>query len=139
MPTPNVRILRTAIALIAATVATLVLPPASAHHSYAGYDRCKSFTITGKIERISWSNPHVVFTVKIDDSRSYLVQWLDPQRLAHFGLTSNSLKLGDRVEVTGSKNRDPNVRILTLITAVQRPADGWQWTLPAPITADCRG
>lgn len=112
---------------------------ASAHHGYAGYDRCKSVTITGRIERISWSNPHVVFTVKIDDSVSYLIQWLDPQRLSHMGVSSGSLEVGDRIEVTGSRNNDPKVHIMTLLTAVRRPADGWHWSQPAPIPGRCGG
>jgi Family of unknown function (DUF6152) len=126
---------RLAIALSTAAFCTA----ASAHHGYAGYDRCKSVMIAGEIERISWSNPHVVFTVKLDAAESYLIQWLDPTRLSRAGVPSGVLAVGDRVEVTGSQNRDPSVHIMTLLTAVRRPADGWQWSRPFPIPGTCGG
>lgn len=113
--------------------------PANAHHSFAEYDRCRSVTIEGEIERISWVNPHVVFTVKVDDTRSFLVQWLGADRLHRSGIGVHTLKVGDRVVLSGSPNRNPDVHILSLITSVRRPTDGWEWSEPANVPAACEG
>lgn len=124
--------------LTVCAIAAMSSEIASAHHSYAAYDRCKTFTIAGEIERISWANPHVVFTLRADTG-SYLIQWLDVERLKKEGVSVHDLKAGDEVVVSGSANRDPSVHILTLLTAVSRPSDGWTWTAPASpgVAAHC--
>lgn len=123
---------------VAAFAALFVAGGASAHHSYAGYDACKSFTIAGEIERISWVNPHVVFTVKVDDTQSYLVQWESVSRLMKAGVHSSALSVGDRVVVVGSAHRDPAVHIVTLVTNVRRLQDGWEWSERKHVPDRCR-
>jgi hypothetical protein len=119
----------------AGAIAAICAGGASAHHSYAGYDRCKTFTVVGEIERVSWVNPHVVFTIKTAEGESYLIQWLDVGRLERAGVSVDDLEVGDEVVVSGSANRDPNVHIVTLLTAVRRPSDGWQWS--EPLSSQC--
>jgi hypothetical protein len=121
----------------AGAIGAIFCSAASAHHSYAAYDRCKTVTLAGKIERISWVNPHVVFTLDTADGRSYLIQWFDVTRLKRAGVSADALKVGDAVVVSGSANRDPDVHILTLLTAVSRPSDGWKWEQPAARAAHC--
>jgi hypothetical protein len=129
--------LKRSLALVA--IATALCRAADAHHSYAGYDACATFTVEGEIERISWANPHVVFALKVDDEQSYLVQWASVQRLSKEGVEVDALKVGDRVVVIGSANRDPDVHIVTLVTSVRRPRDGWEWVQPIPATRSCDG
>lgn len=120
-------------------IAATFCASANAHHSFAEYDRCSSVTIAGKIERISWVNPHVVFTVKVDDTHSYLVQWVSANRLHQSGVGVHSLNVGDRVVLTGSAHRDPGVHIVSLITAIRRPNDGWEWSAAAEAPESCEG
>lgn len=122
----------------AGALAAAICGAASGHHGYAGYDRCKRFTVAGEIERISWANPHVVFTLRVDDSTSYLVQWLSVEALARTGVKVGALGAGDRIVVSGSANRDPRIHIVTLLTDVERPRDGWEWSRPLPPPAQCR-
>jgi Family of unknown function (DUF6152) len=104
---------------------------AHAHHSFAEYDRCSSVTIVGEIERISWVNPHVVFTIRADDAQSWLVQWVSANRLHQSGVAVHALNAGDRLVLTGSAHRDPDVHIVSLITAIRRASDGWAWSAAA--------
>ncbi len=101
---------------------------ANAHHGYSQYDRCQRLSVEGEIEQISWANPHIVVTLKGDDAVAYRVEWISLQQLQRSGLASGILEVGDRVVVTGSKNRDPERVILTLLKAIDRPADGWHWS-----------
>ena len=102
-----------------------------AHHSYAEFDRDKTVTIEGAITHLVYGNPHVVLTVQTADGALFTVVWSAPNNLLRrFGMQSNTLKVGDRVAVSGSPNRDPSVRTLSLITEVRRPADGKVWSEP---------
>ncbi len=101
--------------------------PASAHHSYAGFDRESSVTIEGVIEEIDWANPHVRIAFRTDDGATYLATWWDLTRLRRSGVAASPFSVGDRIVVEGAPNLDPEVREVTLITAVRRPADGWSW------------
>jgi hypothetical protein len=116
--------------------ATLALAAAArAHHSYTGFDRCTSYTIEGDIAAVEWINPHIVMSLKTADT-TYRVEWFAPQRLTRFGLESGVLKTGDHVLMTGSRNRDPQIRMLALLTKISRPSDGWAWSRPQ--TEVCR-
>jgi len=101
---------------------------ANAHHGYAQYDRCQNLSVEGEIEQISWANPHIVMTLRGDDALTYRVEWINLQQLRRSGISSGILEVGDRVVVTGSKNRVPELLILTLLKAIDRPADGWHWS-----------
>jgi hypothetical protein len=106
---------------------------AGAHHSYAQFDRCQSVSIEGEIERVSWANPHVVITLRADDSQTYRIEWFDLQGLARAGIATGTLQPGDRVVVTGSESRDTERKIVTLLTEVRRAGDGWSWSRPFPV------
>jgi Family of unknown function (DUF6152) len=100
---------------------------ALAHHSYAQYDRCTSFTVEGDIERVTWTNPHTLLTLKTQDG-AFLIEWFPLPQLARAGIEKGVLKVGDHVVFDGSRNRTPGLRVLSLVSAVRRPADGWQWS-----------
>ncbi len=48
--------------------ALLLAAPASAHHSFAMFDREKSLTMTGVVKEFEWTNPHVWIHVWRADS-----------------------------------------------------------------------
>ena len=117
---------------LAALSVAAVLPatPLSAHHSYAPYDRKKTVTIEGVLEKVNWKNPHVSMKLRTKDSEVYEIFWRSPGRLARSEAVPGILKVGDYVSISGSPHKDPEVRIVTLITEVRRKADGWRWWRP---------
>jgi Family of unknown function (DUF6152) len=104
--------------------------PVSAHHSYSPFDRKKTVTIDGVIETLAWKNPHVAMTVRTKDSEVYQIFWQSPGRLAREQAAKGILNVGDAVSVSGSPNKDPAMRTMTLITEVRRKSDGWRWWRP---------
>jgi hypothetical protein len=116
----------------------LVLLPvlsAVAHHSYGEYDRDKQVAMEGTITHVLWGNPHVVITLQTEDRGEYTVEWAAMFQLSRSGVTTDPFKLGDRIVVTASINRNPEKHILTLIREIKRPADGWRWTDPRYVNA----
>jgi hypothetical protein len=50
--------------------------PASAHHATATeYDISKTVTLTGKILRVDWANPHVHVYIEVKPQRGVAQQW----------------------------------------------------------------
>ena len=101
------------------------------HHSYGDYDRNAPVTLEGTVKRVLWANPHVVFTLETQTKGEYSVEWAAVSQLARYGITDAPVKQGDRLIVTGSVNRNPEKRILTIVQEIRRPADGWCWETPA--------
>jgi hypothetical protein len=120
---------------VVAFAASLAAGSATAHHSYAHYDRCQSVSLEGSIESIAWANPHVLINLKTDDARTYVVEWFNLQQLARAGIPTETLQAGDRVVITGSENRDPSIHTVTLLTQIRRTADSWSWSRPFPVNA----
>ena len=101
----------------------LAAATASAHHSYASeYDPHRAITLTGKVTRVEWMNPHIYFYVDIKDGGGkpihYAVQGAAPNTLFRLGWRIDSLKPGDTITVVGWKARDGwnrmNARDVTL-------------------------
>ena len=124
--------------LVVASTASLVTLSAPAHHSYAQFDRCHPVALEGDIQNVEWANPHIVISLKAADATSYRVEWFNLQQLQNAGLATETLKTGDHVFITGSATRDPERKLLSLVTEIRRPSDGWSWTRPPPqATLDC--
>ena len=122
-----------AIAPVAATLALIALAApgmAGAHHSIARFDRCHLFTVAGEVTGVTWHNPHVEFAIHSVDGMTYEVLWLNLQQLKRDGVEPGALRVGDRVEITGAKQPEDNLRIITLLTGIWRPLDGWRWSRP---------
>jgi hypothetical protein len=101
-----------------------------AHHGYAEYDRNAPVTLEGTVKRVLWANPHVVLTLETETKGDYSVEWNAVYQLSRFDIKSDSVKEGDHLIITGSINRNPEKRILTIIQEIRRPADGWHWENP---------
>ena len=113
-------------------VVVLMTTGSIAHHSYAEYDRETAVTLEGRVTRVLWTNPHVVLMLKTRDGVEYAVEWTAVTQLTRrFGMQTAPVEEGDTIVVTGSINRNPEKRILTLLREIRRPADGWRWTSPA--------
>jgi hypothetical protein len=82
---------------------------------------------------VLWANPHVVITLETEDSGTYVVEWRDLRRLTREGIADGSLKAGERIVVTGSRHRNPDRNVVTLLTEVRRIGDDWTWSRPASV------
>ena len=120
--------MRSVLALIAAACLTYVNNMAIAHHSFATqYDADAPITLTGKVTKVEWLNPHARFYVDVEDPNGSVVNWnlelASPNVLRRNGWSRNALKVGDEVNVEGSLARDgskmANARTVTLADGTQ--------------------
>lgn len=84
-----------ALALAVATFTTT----ASAHHSFAMFDRKIVAEISGTVKQLQWTNPHVYLDVKSEDDDLWTLEAGAPLQLESMGMKRSSLNLGDRVTV----------------------------------------
>ena len=103
-----------------------------AHHSFAAtYHEDQMITIEGELVQFLFRNPHsfvhVNVTEKGGEVRRYAVEWGGAGQLGGQGINQQTLKVGDKVIITGSPGRnfpkEARVRMVTL----RRPADGLDW------------
>ena len=103
-----------------------------AHHSFAAtYREDESITIQGELVQFMFRNPHSFVHLNVTEKdgtvRRYAVEWGGSSSLAGQGVNQSTLKVGDKVIITGSPGRgypkEARVRMVTL----QRPADGFDW------------
>jgi hypothetical protein len=86
--------------------------PLEAHHSFpAQYDINKPITLTGKVTKVEWTNPHIFIYADVkDDKTGNVVNWAfemgGPNSLIRQGWSRNSLKPDDVVTIEGSLARD---------------------------------
>jgi hypothetical protein len=101
---------RTAVASL--TLTLLAGLPAQAHHSFAAqYDAAKPITLTGKVTKVEWTNPHIYIYMDVPDEKTgSAVNWAlemgGPNALIRLGWTRNSLKPDDLITVEGSLAKD---------------------------------
>ena len=105
------------LAAASAVVLTLIFlaaaRPAHSHHSFAAqYDAAKPITLTGKVTKVEWTNPHVYVYVDVRDEKSgETLNWAleiggGPNSLIRQGWSRDSLKADDVINVEGSLARD---------------------------------
>lgn len=103
--------LRAALPLLTASLLAASLP-AQAHHSFpAQYDADKPVTMTGKITKVEWTNPHIFIYIDVpDEDTGAVVNWAlemgGPNALLRLGWKRDSLKVDDEITVEGSLARD---------------------------------
>lgn len=111
--------------LIGAALATSA--SADAHHSIgAVYDSARQERLEGVVAEFQFINPHPFVIVTLDgDGQSWRLEMDNRFELAGIGMTSETLKPGDRVTVTGSLGRlEPRT---LYIRRLDRPADGFRY------------
>jgi hypothetical protein len=74
---------------------------ASAHHSFAMFDKSKTITITGTIQKLEWVNPHVWIWINVPDDKGntavYGLETGGTGMLRRMGLPREKFKAGDKV------------------------------------------
>jgi hypothetical protein len=88
-----------------------VVLPAAAHHSFpAQYDIDKPVSLTGKVTKVEWTNPHIFIYADVTDANGVVASWAfemgGPNALLRQGWKRDSLKPGDSVIFEGSLARD---------------------------------
>jgi hypothetical protein len=103
---------------------------AEAHHSISAvYDGARQHEIEGVVSEFQFVNPHPFVIVTVQAGAAAAEPWrleLDNRfELADIGVTSETLKPGDRVVVTGSLARtEPRA---LYVRRLDRPADGFRY------------
>jgi len=97
--------------LIAASLALFVAPAAaSAHHSFAMFDRSRTETLVGAVKELEMVNPHAWLRVLVADPQGRPQEWSmelgGPGQLERNGWTTNAVQPGDKVSVTIHPLRD---------------------------------
>ena len=135
--------MRTHLAVFIAAIGLLIsAAPASGHHSFAAeFDASKPFKFTGTITKVEWQNPHVWFYMDIKNENGTVTNWGmemgSPNNLMRSGWSRNSMKIGDSVNVEGSRAKDGsnngNARVIVLASTGQRLfAGSSQGEVPPP-------
>ena len=101
-----------------------------AHHSISAvYDSSQQVTVEGIVTEFQFVNPHPFVTMDVkQDSGSAQQWWLGMDNLwelTKIGMTSQTLKRGDRIVVTGSPARVKSQSLY--IRKLDRPVDGFRY------------
>lgn len=155
--------IRTGAIACAAAVTLSASLPLAAHHSFsAEFDSTKGIKVTGEVSEVEWMNPHAWIHLSVhevcerraappggddDDEEDWTctttgadepVVWGfelgSPNGLMRQGWTRNSLSLGDRVTIEGSRARDGsqngNARVVTTADGTRLFAGSSQRSTP---------
>ena len=97
--------------------------PLGAHHSTAMYQGSR--TITGKVVKFEWTNPHAHVYIETKDEKGATVVWdcelMSLNHLRSYGWTAKTVQPGDMVSATGmyARSGDPS-----MIASRMKLADG---------------
>jgi hypothetical protein len=89
----------------------LVGPVAVAHHSFAStFDPAMPVSVSGRISRVEWKNPHVWFFLGVVDTDGTVTTWgfesNPPGVLQRAGFSKDRLRIGTAIVVEGFRTRD---------------------------------
>jgi hypothetical protein len=85
--------------------------PLLAHHAIsAEFDTTKPIKFEGTVKSVDWMNPHIYVNIEaIENGKSvvYSVEGGPPNALFRQGWRPDSLKVGDKVQVSGVRAKKP--------------------------------
>jgi hypothetical protein len=111
--------------LITGLLALAIVAPVVAHHSIsAEFDMNKPVTFTGTVTKIEWTNPHIYTHVEVKEPDGKVVEYRveggPPNALYRAGWRKDTLKIGDKVTVSGLRAKiatSTNIGVATVTTA----------------------
>ena len=121
--------------IVGAAVALVAGATVSAHHSQvAVYNTSAEQVIEGTLAQVLIRSPHSWVQIEAKDEKGQMirwgVEWGGATQLRNAGVDANTLKVGDKVKVTGRPGRNAADHRL-LMVYIERPADGarpqWNW------------
>jgi hypothetical protein len=117
--------------LLFLSAGTLVASVGAAHHSFtATYDETAEARIEGQVVQFMFRNPHSMIHVSAPDAagnvQRWAIEWAGVGTLSGEGVTRETLRIGDRVIVSGNPGRNAADHRLRLLS-IERPLDGWKW------------
>ena len=117
---------------LAIPVLTLVLvltrSSVYAHHDHPDFLLGQNVSVEGALEQLTYANPHVLLRIRTAQGVLYTAEWQAASWLQyHAHVTLTTLRVGDRLVVTGSPSRDPASHELVRLKEVRRPRDGWTY------------
>ena len=120
---------RRIVALVAGVV-ILGSATAFAHHSFSATYTGEKVEIEGVVKEFVWRNPHSFLRMDVADKdgtlKTWALEWGSISQLSQSKMTRTTLKVGDKIVVSGEQGRDPS-SLRLLIQSVRRPSDGWTW------------
>lgn len=82
--------------------------PMFAHHGQVQYEH-KDITLQGTVTKFEWNNPHAILWLSVKGDKNNIDEWhleiLPLESMRKAGWTSDSLKPGDVVTVTGKPGK----------------------------------
>ena len=91
------------LALLTVCALLIVAAPLSGHHSTSMYQGSK--TVTGKVVKFEWTNPHAHLYIETKDEKGATVVWdcelMSLNHLRSYGWTSKIVQVGDTISATG--------------------------------------
>lgn len=96
---------------LAGLAGLLAATPASAHHAFAAeFDINQPVTLTGRITRMEWTNPHAWLFIAVPESSAASAEWsielVGTNDLLRLGWGRSRVKDGDEVSISGYKARN---------------------------------
>lgn len=93
--------------LVSGLTAAVLMAAASgvvqAHHSFASFDMTNQKTVTGTVNRVEWTNPHMWIWLDVPNPQGVVEPWgfegMSPNYLTRRGWTRTTLKVGDKITV----------------------------------------
>jgi hypothetical protein len=112
-------------------VAMLLSARLQGHHNFADiYLEADTIDIEGEVVEFQYRNPHSWIHVQSQDAfgvqKVYSGEWASVSRLEREGITRDFFKIGDRLRIWASPNRNPNDNRIR-IKRIERRSDKWKW------------
>ena len=119
------------VALAAIAGVLLTVGAAFAHHSQvAVYHSNTEQKIEGELVQVMIRSPHSWVHVEAKDEKGeiqrFAIEWGGAAQLRNAGVDGKTLKVGDKVRITGRPGRNAMDHRL-LMMFIERPSDGWSW------------
>jgi hypothetical protein len=108
--------------------AALSSAPAYSHHSFAATFTDDTITVEGVVEKVKFSNPHVIIYFDVTDEKGEVTSWVTEGSAATLlrrqGWDKNTVEKGDSIRVTGNSTRNGSPMVSTGTLVFIDPSSG---------------